>query len=258
MTQNEKPVCDLLIEASPTASALILKRRKLFRTGGSVYVGELKKIDKKCWLKASIAVASLDRNAWDLAHDVAARYRKELEQQPFVEPDRAGGRYDRLANNYQHSAPDDPLGYAHSASMIPDPMAAVRAIVPELPFPMQNQSFGFGMQNKLLPGFGQSLPGIGGVYNHKPMDAASQALKLLNSAVDLPREDVSVPALHDLPGWSHLPISTAKMFEVESLELLRKYSGGHLVYEQHTADSLQAVAQMPDCSKKLRSFILQR
>lgn len=73
MTQNEKPVCDLLIEASPTASALILKRRKLFRTGGSVYVGVLRKIEKKFWLKVSIFSATPDFNSWALAPEFAVR-----------------------------------------------------------------------------------------------------------------------------------------------------------------------------------------
>lgn len=260
MAQKENPVCDLLIEASPAASALILKRRKLFRAGGSVYVGELRKIEKKSWLKASIAVASSDRNAWDLAHEVASRYKKELGQLPYIEPDRAGGRYDRLVNGYQPAASDDPFGLANAAAMVPDPMAAVRAMLPDIPF--QPQSFGVGIGAGIgrspFPGFGQSQPGFGGGFNHRPMDAASQALKLLNDSAREAGGEVSVPALHELPGWSDLPASTAKMFEVESLELLRKYSGGHLVYEQHTAESLMGVAQMQDCSKRLRAFVLQR
>ena len=43
----EQPVLDLLVEASGAAALLITRRRRLFRAGGSVFVGELLRKDGK-------------------------------------------------------------------------------------------------------------------------------------------------------------------------------------------------------------------
>ena len=40
----EQPVLDLLIEASAPVAAIITSRRRLFRAGGSVFVGELLRV----------------------------------------------------------------------------------------------------------------------------------------------------------------------------------------------------------------------
>ncbi len=164
---NEQPVIDLLVEASPQAAVLIMKRRKLLRTGGSLYVGQLKRLDGRTWLKATMPVDDVSRNPWDLAHETVARYKRDLGQTPYIEPDRVGGEYDTAGKRERAASgsaggdsfdPLDPLdprkanagGFDPMSGMGFDPSDIMRGVMPDL-----SQ---FGVPN--MHGFG--APGFGG------------------------------------------------------------------------------------------------
>lgn len=169
---NEQPVIDLLVEASPHAAILILKRRKLLRTGGSLYVGQLKRLDGRTWLKASMPVDDVSRNPWDLAHETVARYKRDLGQTPYIEPDRVGGAYDtidkreRAASGSAGAESFDPLdlrnanagGFDPMSGMGFDPSDIMRGVMPDLSQIGVPNMHGFG-----VPGFGgsQGIPGLG-------------------------------------------------------------------------------------------------
>jgi len=174
---NEQPVIDLLVEASPQAAILIMKRRKLLRTGGSLYVGQLKRLDRRTWLKASMPVDDVSRNPWDLAHETAIRYKRDLGQTPYIEPDRVGGEYDTIdkrecaASGSAGADTFDPLnsvdsldprkavagGFDPMSGMGFDPSDIMRDVMPDLSqFGVPNMH-GFG-----APGFGGG-PGISGL-----------------------------------------------------------------------------------------------
>ena len=172
---NEQSVIDLLVEASPQAALLIMKRRKLLRTGGSLYVGQLKRLEGRTWLKASMPVDDASRNPWDLAHETAIRYKRDLGQTPYIEPDRVGGEYDIIDKRERAASgnagadtfdPLDPLdprkanagGFDPMSGMGFDPSDIVRGVMPDLSqFGMSNMH-GFG-----APGFGggPGIPGLG-------------------------------------------------------------------------------------------------
>jgi len=170
---NEQPVIDLLVEASPQAALLIMKRRKLLRTGGSLYVGQLKRLDGRTWLKASMPVDDVSRNPWDLAHETVARYKRDLGQIPYIEPDRVGGEYDTIDKRERAASgnadaesfdPLDPLntrntnagGFDPMSGMGFDPSDIMRGVMPDL---SQFGVPGLGMPGRGMSGFG--VPGSG-------------------------------------------------------------------------------------------------
>jgi hypothetical protein len=181
---NEQPVIDLLVEASPQAAVLIMKRRKLLRTGGSLYVGQLKRLDGRTWLKASMPVDDVSRNPWDLAHETAIRYKRDIGQTPYIEPDRVGGAYDTIDKRERAASgsagtesfdPLDPLdprkanpgGFDPMSGMGFDPSDIMRGVMPDLSqFGVPNMH-GFGAPgfggSPGIPGLGMSGPGLSGL-----------------------------------------------------------------------------------------------
>lgn len=287
MTKEEQPVSDLLIEASNAAATLILKRRKLFRHGGSVFVALLKKVEGHSWLKASMPVSDISRNAWDLAHETAARYKKELGHAPYIEPDKVGGRFDSLSKaDRQHSpeAQSSDDGFGHFGAGAFDPQSIINSMMPQvgnfglpggmnLPgVPAMPGMSGFGGGFGGMPGFPEhGLPGSadpfaartgfgrGGRSSHgmsgHPQAPNQEILNLLKGT-GLGGEDkeIAVPALREVPGWDALPQNTARMLEVEASQLLLSQMPG-VAPEMHGAESLRAIADMETCSKVLKRFL---
>lgn len=264
----EQPVLDLLIEASGAAALLITRRRRLFRAGGSVFVGELLRKDGKTWLKASLAVPSIERNSWDLAHETAARYKKEFGQSPYIEPDRTGGRYDALAQSCKARDPlMSPMDGAPSRSAW-DPNAMIESLMPKIPHVglagnmgipgiggRGNGGFdGFGIPDMTM-GMGQA-PGGFGQSQIGPAGQGQDVMALLHQAGlgGSEEAEISVPALRAVPGFEGLSDNLAKMLEVEASQLLLSQMPG-VPTSAHNKDSLVAIAKLPECSRALRSFL---
>ena len=264
----EQPVLDLLIEASGAAALLITRRRRLFRVGGSVFVGELLRKDGKTWLKASLAVPSIERNGWDLAHETVARYKKEFGQSPYIEPDRTGGRYDALAQSGKARDPlMSPMDGAPGRSAW-DPNAMIESLMPKIPHVglagnmgipgiggRGNGGFGgFGIPDMTMGmgqahgGFGQSQ--IGPAGQGQDVMALLQQTGLGGSE----EAEISVPALRAVPGFEGLSDNLAKMLEVEASQLLLSQMPG-VPTSAHNKNSLVAIAKLPECSRALRSFL---
>ncbi len=261
--ESEQPVLDLLIEASAAAAVLITRRRRLFRVGGSIFVGELLRKDGKIWLKASLPVPSIERNNWDLAHETAARYKKEFGQSPYIEPDRTGGRYDALV---QAGKPKDPV--ISPVEAVPgrsawDPNAMIESLMPKIPHVglagnMGIPGFG-GRGNAGIGGFG--IPdlnmGMGqGLAQFGPAGQSQDVMDLLKQAGLGATEEteISVPALREVAGFEKLPVGTAKMLEVEASQLLLSQMPG-VPAAAHNRASLASIAKLPQCSRVLRAFL---
>ncbi len=261
-TESEQPVLDLLIEASAAAAVLITRRRRLFRAGGSIFVGELFRKDGKIWLKASLPVASIERNNWDLAHETAARYKKEFGQSPYIEPDRAGGRYDALVQSKPKDQNMSPVEAVPGRAAW-DPNAMIESLMPKIPHVglagnMGIPGFG-GRGNAGLAGF--AIPdlnmGMGqGPAQFGPAAQSQDVMDLLKQAGLGATEEaeISVPALRDVAGFERLPASTAKMLEVEASQLLLSQMPGVPV-AAHSRVSLAAITKLPQCSRVLRTFL---
>ncbi|MBL8084187.1 MAG: hypothetical protein JNN26_16315 [Candidatus Obscuribacter sp.] len=259
----EQSVLDLLIEASAAAAVLITRRRRLFRTGGSMYVGELLRKDGKIWLKAAIPVASVERNSWDLAHETVARYKKEFGQSPYIEPDRAGGRYDALVQCGKSKDPlMSPMEGAPGRSPW-DPNAMIESLMPKIPHVGLAGNMGIpgigGRGNGGLGGFG--IPDLTMGMGHSPSQfgpagQSQDVMQLFQQAGLSGSEELesSVPALRALPGFEELSVNLARMLEVEASQLLLSQMPGVPV-SAHNRDSLVAIAKLPECSRALRSFL---
>lgn len=277
MTKEEHPVSDLLIEASNAAATLILKRRKLFRHGGSVFVALLKKVEGHSWLKASMPVADISRNGWDLAHETAARYKKELGSAPYIEPDKVGGRYDRLSTlGREQSSDQHATKSAFATAGAFDPQSIVNGMLPN------NGQFGLpggfsvpGMNSGLggfgaAGGFGGGTGGFGLPAGMDPFAAAGFGRRGSAMPGDAPNKEIidilkgtglgdeakeiAVPAMREVPGWERLAANTARMMEVEAAQLLLSQMPG-VAPELHSKESLRAVADLEACSKVLRRFL---
>ncbi len=260
--ESEQPVLDLLIEASAAAAVLITRRRRLFRAGGSIFVGELLRKDGKIWLKASLPVASIERNNWDLAHETAARYKKEFGQSPYIEPDRTGGRYDALVQAGKGTDPHmSPMDSVPSRAAW-DPNAMIESLMPKIPHVglagnMGIPGFG-GRGNAGIGGFG--IPdlnmGMQGLAQFGPAGQSQDVMDLLNQ----PRlgateeTEISVPALREVAGFEKVPAGTAKMLEVEASQLLLSQMPG-VPAAAHNRASLAAITKLPQCSRVLRAFL---
>ena len=264
----EQPVLDFLIEASGAAALLITRRRRLFRAGGSVFVGELLRKDGKTWLKASLAVPSIERNGWDLAHETAARYKKEFGQSPYIEPNRTGGRYDALAQSGKARDPlMSPMDGAPGRSAW-DPNAMIESLMPKIPHVglagnmgipgiggRGNGGFGgFGIPDMNM-GMGQAHGGFG-QSQIGPAGQGQDVMALLQQAGlgGSEEAEISVPALRAVPGFEGLGDNLAKMLEVEASQLLLSQMPG-VPTSAHNKDSLVAIAKLPECSRVLRSFL---
>jgi len=264
----EQTVLDLLIEASGAAALIITRRRRLFRAGGSVFVGELLRKDGKTWLKASLAVPSIERNSWDLAHETAARYKKEFGQSPYIEPDRTGGRYDALAQSGKARDPlMSPMEGASGRSAW-DPNAMIESLMPKIPHVglagnmgipgiggRGNGGFGgFGIPDMTM-GMGQA-PGGFGQSQIGPAGQGQDVMALLQQAGlgGSEEAEISVPALRAVPGFEGLSDNLAKMLEVEASQLLLSQMPG-VSTSVHNQDSLLAITKLPECSRALRSFL---
>lgn len=263
----EQPVLDLLIEATGAAALLITRRRRLFRAGGSVFVGELLRKDGKTWLKASLAVASIERNSWDLAHETAARYKKEFGQSPYIEPDRAGGRYDALAQTGKAKDPlMSPMDGAPSRTAW-DPNAMIESLMPKIPHVGLAGNMGIpGIGGRGNGGFGGFIPdmamGMGqapGGFGQSQIGPAGQSqdvMALLQQAGlgGSEETEISVPAMRVVPGFEGLNDNLARMLEVEASQLLLSQMPG-VPASVHNKDSLVAIAKLPECSRALKSFL---
>jgi len=264
----EQTVLDLLIEASGAAALIITRRRRQFRAGGSVFVGELLRKDGKTWLKASLAVPSIERNSWDLAHETAARYKKEFGQSPYIEPDRTGGRYDALAQSGKARDPlMSPMEGASGRSAW-DPNAMIESLMPKIPHVglagnmgipgiggRGNGGFGgFGIPDMTM-GMGQA-PGGFGQSQIGPAGQGQDVMALLQQAGlgGSEEAEISVPALRAVPGFEGLSDNLAKMLEVEASQLLLSQMPG-VSTSVHNQDSLLAITKLPECSRALRSFL---
>jgi len=266
----EQPVLGLVIEASGAAALLITRRRRLFRAGGSVFVGELLRKDGKTWLKASLAVPSIERNGWDLAHETAARYKKEFGQSPYIEPDRTGGRYDALAQSGKARDPMMPSLDGAPGRSAWDPNAMIESLMPKIPhvglagnmgipgiggrgnggfggFGIPDMTMGMGM-GQAPGGFGQSQIG--------PAGQGQDVMALLQQAGlgGSEEAEISVPALRAVPGFEGLSDNLAKMLEVEASQLLLSQMSG-VSPGAHNKDSLVAIGKLPECSRVLKSFL---
>ncbi len=259
----EQPVLDLLIEASAAAAVLITRRRRLFRAGGSIFVGEVLRKDGKIWLKASLPVASIERNAWDLAHETVARYKKEFGQSPYIEPDRTGGRYDALVQAVKGDEPlMSPMEGIPSRSAW-DPNAMIESLMPRIPHVgiagnMGVAGFG-GRGNAGLSGFGMPDLNMGmghGSAQFGPAGQSQDVMELLKQAGLGASEEsqVSVPALREVAGFEELSVNLARMLEVEASQLLLSQMPG-VPASAHNRASLAAIAKLPQCSRVLRSFL---
>jgi hypothetical protein len=259
----EQPVLDLLVEASGAAALLITRRRRLFRAGGSVFVGELLRKDGKTWLKASLAVPSIERNGWDLAHETVARYKKEFGQSPYIEPDRTGGRYDALAQSGKARDPlMSPMDGAPSRSAW-DPNAMIESLMPKIPHVGLAGNMGIpgigGRGNGGLGGFGMPDMTMGMGHSPSQFGPAGQSqdvMQLFQQAGLSGSEEleISVPALRALPGFEELSVNLARMLEVEASQLLLSQMPG-VPTSAHNRDSLVPIAKLPECSRALRSFL---
>ncbi len=281
---KEQPVIDLLVEASPQAALLIMKRRKLLRTGGSLYVGQLKRLEGRTWLKASIPIDNISRNAWDLAHETVARYKKDLGQTPYIEPDRKGGEYDTLDKQERAATnagtPDDGLDAFKGVSF--DPNDILRSVMPDLSqFGVPNlhnfnmpgagmpqpgfgahstgRGFGPGMSAGMGPGFGLGS-GFGSGLGSRSNPSVPQSPGMHPGAGgghDSSSEAAkapTVPALHEVPGWDMLHPVTARMLTVETAQLLPLQMPG-VPPQAHPIASLRAIAKLSQCSSVLREFL---
>lgn len=273
MKNQENPVMDLLIEASNTAATLILKRRKLFRNGGSALVNLLKNVENHSWLKVSIPVTDINRNGWDLAHETAARFKKELGQAPYIEPDKVGGRFDTMNSEGREPKPDH--GATKSAFGVHDPQSMINNLMPQtgqiglpsgfsipgmtgMPGMPGVQGFG-GMPGFSGPGaadpfmtagFGRGSGGHAGIQD--PNKEIMEILKGTGFGTEF--REISVPAMQEVPGWEKLAANTGRMLEVEASQLLLSQMPG-VALELHSKESLRAVAEMEACSNVLRRFL---
>lgn len=289
MKRMEQPVSDLLIEASNNAATLILKRRKLFRTGGSVFVGLLKRVENQSWIKASMPVSDASCNAWDLAHETAGRYKKELGHAPYIEPDKVGGRFDSLSKaDRQHSpeAQSSDDGFGHFGAGALDPQSIINSMMPQMGqfgisggmnvsgIPAMPGMSGFGSGFGGMPGFpGHGLPGSADPFAAvsgfgrsgrgqrgmpgQPQEPNKEIMELLKGTGlggEGEAKEIAVPALREVPGWDSLSPNTARMLEVEASQLLLSQMPG-VAPEMHGVESLRAIADMETCSKVLKRFL---
>lgn len=297
MKKAEQPVSDLLIEASNNAATLILKRHKLFRTGGSVFVGLLKKVEKPSftWLKASIPVDDISRNGWDLAHETAARYKKELGHAPYIEPDKVGGRFDALNSagrdqGQTSGAPGAGEGLGAFGAGGLDPQSIINSMMPQMgQFGIPNGIGIPGMPSLAHGGgfaggsFGGGMPGFPGHGGHGLPGGADPFAAIGAGGFGGGRGQRGLPGLPQDPnkeimdllkgtglGGEAKEISVPALHEVSGWDALPANTARMLEVEaaqlllsqmpgvapeMHGVKSLRALGEMEACSKALKRFL---
>jgi hypothetical protein len=236
MQQSTKKSCKepvFLFEMPHSLSHLIMKRGHMLRGRRTRTLCCLGKGAEKSWLEAKLIVSPGDsiEETWDRAHDLAARFRRELHSDVYVEPAGEHGRFKDMTTPMLPPDLVNPEDYLHGSSGIGSGIGAFmgQSVAPGLASafgrvigghnPGLGNPFAMGLGGNTFPG----MPHIPDPMKDILPPQVRQAMGMGSSpggATDKAKKlDLSFPALRELPGWSDLPEAKQKMYEVEAAQL---------------------------------------
>ena len=241
---RKEPV--FLLEMPHALRLLIMKRGYMLRSERTRTLMCVGKSDAKSWLEAKLISSSehISANCWDEAHKLAARFKRELHKDVYVEPQELSGRFKDL------TAVSEPEEYDIPADFLPKSVDGSMGFGPEVGmgnamFPSSGSQFGVGAGFGARRDFGGDMFGFGagsmqpGMPNIPGMPHIPDPMKDLlpesvRQAMGMGRDEkkpkakkalLKFPALAILPGWSELPEEKRAMFEVEAAQLRRNKGG---------------------------------
>jgi hypothetical protein len=277
---RQEPV--FLLEMSHQLRHLIMKRGLLLRSSRARTLSCMSKGGSKAWLEAKLIPGSGESTAenWDKAHWLADKFKRELHSDVYVEPACESGRFKEMTSppstpgfdshdDYLPNGPDVRFGLG--AGMHPSLGAGAHGAFGGDFGPGHNSGhaapFGLGMGNLGMPG----MPHIPDPMKDFLPPQVRQLMGVgLSSESDQKQQvDLTFPALRELPGWTHLPTSKQKMFEVEAAQLHhsghfpRVIEGEPSVSSLHedlaiaSERALAAITMHPKISTTLKRFMLE-
>lgn len=265
---KSKPVV-MLIETSPQAKMLMLKRRRLFVMGSNIPVRPLRCPDKsQAWVNVSIARPG-SANPWDMAHDLANRVKAELGQSVFIEPDT--GEQSRFAalhipkrkkNSSSKAAMKALLGQKSKGASASNAAASLLGMSGGA----SNQGmFGANPMAGMagMPGMGNMMPSIpdplSDVLPQGVMEALSmqEEMRTPQGDDDIDDSKMVLETLESLPGWAELEQAKRHMFEAEARQLHSYIKTQPITPEDRTADITTALIRSPSISKPLKGFLVK-
>ncbi|MBS1994643.1 MAG: hypothetical protein JSS83_29225 [Cyanobacteria bacterium SZAS LIN-3] len=238
-TTPDRKEPEFLIEMPHSLRHLIMKRGQMLRSGRTRTMFCLGKGGPKSWLQAKLipnAGESTEEN-WDKAHEVAARFKRELHSDVYVEPANEFGRFKEMtapplppemdsADTFGmpnfgvdggRTAPSDPFGsFGVGGPSGFDPFGGMP----------RGHSFGgafgavgFGGGHMNIPGMPQLPDPMRDILPPQVRQAMGMGQPTGDSSEKAKRKELAFPPLRDLPGFSDLPETKQKMFEVEAAQL---------------------------------------
>lgn len=215
-------------ELTKTRQFLIVKRKRLFRTGETYQFQQVDKATNsttKAWLEVRLPKTLTRRDGlhpWDRAHLMAKRLSSELGELPYVEPESHNGQAGLFRDVFREAStqgdnkaakPVSPTTNFDPMSMIPDPLKEIRAIVTGAEMLPSNS----------LPGEknGEGVTVADDSGSDSDSDAGSPPERSKFRVRELRSGRFEFPLIRKISGWGDFPAMHARMLEVELVQLYR-------------------------------------
>jgi hypothetical protein len=231
---SKEPV--FLLEMPNSLSHIIMKRGHMLRSGRPTRTLHcLGRCGKKSWLEARLIVphGQSIEESWDRAHDLAARIKRELHSDVYVEPEREHSRFKEVTSIFRASEEVDNNGFIfpgpaddYETGMGMGPGLPTRqadafanTFVPHHSGPNNPFAMGVGMGTASFPGMPHIPDPMRDLLPQQVRQAMGMGATAGGASARGKTLELKFPALRELPGWPDLSEAKQKMLEAEAAQL---------------------------------------